>query len=156
MFNFLKSKETKIFEFKMPATMMFRLAFDNQWDLDSCQRYIKEYKKFMLLASKKESVPSQIVDLVWHEHILHTKLYEEFCKILGKFIHHNPTHTPNKYLYQETKHNYESSGFVDSNSADVWGDFSANTSTDNSFDGGEFGGSGAGCASCASCGGGGD
>ena len=83
----------------MPATMMFRLSFDNQWDRDSCQRYIKEYKKFMLLASKKESAPSQIVDL-------------------------------------------------------VWGDFSADISTDNSFDDGEFGGSSAGCASCASCGGG--
>ena len=36
-------------------------------------------------------MPSQVVDVAWHEFILFTKLYEEFCKRgMGKFIHHTP------------------------------------------------------------------
>jgi hypothetical protein len=34
----------------------------------------------------------ETLDLVWHEFILHTKEYAEFCKCLpnGEFVHHNP------------------------------------------------------------------
>lgn len=46
--------------------------------------------------SKERNVPSKEVDEVWHTFILHTKLYEEYCKKeFGTFIHHNP-HLPAK------------------------------------------------------------
>lgn len=40
------------------------------------------------------SMPSQVVDLAWHEFILHTRSYDHFCnKGIGYFIHHSPAET---------------------------------------------------------------
>lgn len=37
------------------------------------------------------SMPSQAVDVAWHEFILFTKAYQNFCqKAFGKFFHHHP------------------------------------------------------------------
>jgi hypothetical protein len=37
------------------------------------------------------SMPSQAVDTAWHEFILFTREYQEFCsKALGRFLHHTP------------------------------------------------------------------
>lgn len=37
------------------------------------------------------AMPSQAVDSAWHEFILHTKLYDQFCgQAFGQFLHHNP------------------------------------------------------------------
>ena len=37
------------------------------------------------------SMPSQIVDDLWHEFILYTKNYEVFCRhAFGRFLHHTP------------------------------------------------------------------
>lgn len=48
--------------------------------------------------NKMVSMPSQVVDVAWHEFILFTRNYENFCnKALGRFLHHTPTeamHTP--------------------------------------------------------------
>jgi hypothetical protein len=47
--------------------------------------YFDEIKK------KGVAVPTPEVDEVWHNFILHTKLYGEYClNTFGKFIHHNP------------------------------------------------------------------
>ena len=38
------------------------------------------------------AMPSQVVDVAWHEFILHTKAYEHYCaEALGYFLHHTPT-----------------------------------------------------------------
>lgn len=38
------------------------------------------------------SMPSQVVDDLWHEFILHTKSYDAFCRqAFGRFLHHTPT-----------------------------------------------------------------
>lgn len=37
------------------------------------------------------SMPSQVIDLAWHEFILFTREYEQFCKQgFGHFLHHTP------------------------------------------------------------------
>ncbi len=37
------------------------------------------------------SMPSQVVDVAWHEFILFTRRYQEFCgKSFGRFLHHTP------------------------------------------------------------------
>jgi hypothetical protein len=41
--------------------------------------------------NKMLAMPSRVVDVAWHEFILTTRLYEEFCKNSnGKYIHHTP------------------------------------------------------------------
>lgn len=38
------------------------------------------------------AMPSQVVDVAWHEFILFTRNYKGFCeKALGRFLHHTPT-----------------------------------------------------------------
>jgi len=42
--------------------------------------------------NKMVSMPSQVVDVAWHEFILFTRSYKEFCtRALGRFMHHTPT-----------------------------------------------------------------
>jgi hypothetical protein len=37
------------------------------------------------------SMPSQVVDVAWHEFILFTRKYEHFCSnAIGRFLHHTP------------------------------------------------------------------
>ncbi|WP_162085795.1 glycine-rich domain-containing protein [Sulfuriferula nivalis] len=38
------------------------------------------------------AMPSQAVDMAWHEFIIFTKAYQDFCnKALGRYLHHTPT-----------------------------------------------------------------
>lgn len=40
---------------------------------------------------KMVAMPSQVVDVAWHEFILHTRTYADFCRRgLGRFLHHTP------------------------------------------------------------------
>ena len=52
----------------------------------------KQYFKMNLLAKGRPvSMPSQAVDIAWHEFILFTRQYQTFCKAgLGRFLHHTP------------------------------------------------------------------
>ncbi len=46
--------------------------------------YLKSDRQFV-------SMPSQVVDDLWHEFILYTKAYHGFCKqAFGRFMHHTP------------------------------------------------------------------
>jgi len=46
--------------------------------------YLTSGRKFV-------SMPSQVVDELWHEFILYTRQYERFCqKAFGRFLHHTP------------------------------------------------------------------
>ncbi len=42
-------------------------------------------------AYRNVAMPSQAVDVLWHEFILYTKAYDDFCrKAFGRFLHHTP------------------------------------------------------------------
>lgn len=61
---------------------------------------IDNLKSFFLLVlnnkGKQVAMPSQAVDVAWHEFILCTKDYADFCqKAFGKFLHHTPTERMN-------------------------------------------------------------
>ncbi|MGL4232506.1 MAG: glycine-rich domain-containing protein [Casimicrobium sp.] len=62
---------------------------------------------FLLLQSNPETklgMPSKVVDEAWHEFILMTRAYQEFCEnAFGTFLHHEPNalcraHAPNAAL----------------------------------------------------------
>jgi hypothetical protein len=45
---------------------------------------LRSHKKFV-------AMPSRAVDAMWHEFILHTKAYRDWCELsLGYFLHHTP------------------------------------------------------------------
>jgi len=74
-----------------------RLASENFWTKNFTEIAILEYKKFMYLAATSNSMvsPSEIIDKVWHLHLVYTQSYNDFCKLLGKQIKHIPS-THNK------------------------------------------------------------
>ena len=84
------------FNFDNPSSeygFSIRLASENCWTREFTDQAILEYKKFMYLAATSEFMvsPSEIVDEVWHKHLIFTQSYQEFCGILGKQIQHVPS-----------------------------------------------------------------
>ncbi len=53
---------------------------------------LREYFKVAAIADgKMVSMPSQVVDVAWHEFLLFTRQYETFCKnAFGRYFHHHP------------------------------------------------------------------
>lgn len=93
-----------------------KLIQKNSWSNKMTQNAIIEYKKFIYLAAIHSKVvsPSNMVDLVWHEHLLFTKDYwQNFIPIVGKQIHHSPSDGSNaevfllKQCYLETIELYQ-------------------------------------------------
>ena len=70
-----------------------RLASENYWTADFTEKAIVEYKKFMYLAAVSDVMvsPSEIIDIVWHQHLIFTQSYADFCSVLGKNIQHVPS-----------------------------------------------------------------
>ncbi|HWV69160.1 glycine-rich domain-containing protein, partial [Chitinophaga sp.] len=72
-----------------------KLAREQRWSEAFTRQAIQEYKRFIYLCciSPTGASPSEIVDKVWHQHLLYTQNYwEAFCdKTLGRKIHHFPS-----------------------------------------------------------------
>ena len=62
-------------------------------DIDLVFQALRDYFYICFLAKNKAvAMPSQVVDVAWHEFILITKEYETFSsQAFGKFLHHTPT-----------------------------------------------------------------
>lgn len=61
-------------------------------DLDRVLAGLTAWFQISLQAGRRRvSMPSQAVDAAWHEFILFTRNYRDFCnKALGRFLHHTP------------------------------------------------------------------
>jgi hypothetical protein len=77
-----------------------RLANENYWTKDFTDQAILEYKKFMYLAATSDFMvsPSEVIDTVWHQHLIFTQSYQDFCRIIGKQVQHIPsTHNQEEF-----------------------------------------------------------
>lgn len=65
----------------------------SEGDVETVFRALRDYFHICNLArNRMVSMPSQVVDVAWHEFILFTRTYEVFCrKAIGRFLHHTPT-----------------------------------------------------------------
>lgn len=63
-----------------------------KWTLEYTKIVIFEYERFLSLRKDSDKLsPSDDIDKVWHQHILNTKDYYNYCAIkFGKFVHHDP------------------------------------------------------------------
>jgi len=63
------------------------------WKNSDAVKAITKYKKFVYLAivSDFQVTPSKVIDQVWHQHLLFTQAYREFC---AEVIHYNLDHHP--------------------------------------------------------------
>ncbi len=61
-------------------------------DLDRVMEGLRDYLHIAQRArGRMLSMPSQVVDVAWHEFILFTRAYQQFCRrALGRFLHHTP------------------------------------------------------------------
>ncbi|WP_202412786.1 hypothetical protein [Duganella lactea] len=78
-------REAYICDFMLPVGLFDKLrATYPQLSLKDCQLVAQALRQFFLahLKSGRQfvSMPSQVVDELWHEFILYTKNYEQFCK----------------------------------------------------------------------------
>ena len=96
-------------------------------DIDvSSLELLEELIRFLSLVgySKEILTPSKSVDLAWHEFILFTRLYQEFCKLkFGRFIHHTPDDNKktNNRNYLKTIQKYIK--YFGEPSVKIWGEF---------------------------------
>lgn len=64
-----------------------------QWPNNYAKDVATEYSRFLTLRSNNNNLsPSDDIDKFWHQHILNTKHYYDYCfNHHTKIIHHNPT-----------------------------------------------------------------
>ncbi|MEU4362561.1 hypothetical protein [Promicromonospora sp. NPDC023987] len=76
-----------------------RVAEEHDHDLSMAGRIVDQALAFLGTTATHQGrplSPSEIVNPGWHEFILHTVDYVEFCeRIAGRFLHHVPTEPEN-------------------------------------------------------------
>ncbi len=68
-----------------------------RWSMPFALRAIDEYRKFVYLGLIAEFpvTPPKVIDQVWHEHLLFSRAYREFCaSVLGHDFDHHPELVP--------------------------------------------------------------
>lgn len=72
-----------------------RIVKQLKWAPRDARKAVRKYKNFLILRflyPDYQIVPTDVIDVVWHEHILHTEKYLQDCKkIFGDYFHHHPT-----------------------------------------------------------------
>jgi hypothetical protein len=74
-----------------------KIAHKHAWSSRFALRAITEYRKFVFLGVSGDTVvtPSKVIDTVWHEHLLFTRGYRDFCRnVLGRDFDHHPELLP--------------------------------------------------------------
>lgn len=89
-------REAYIRDFVLPRGLFDKLIERHpRLTLKDCQLVSQGLRQFFLAHLKSGrrhvSMPSQVVDDLWHELILHTRTYQSVCgHAFGKFLHHTP------------------------------------------------------------------
>ena len=89
-------REAYIRHFELPRGLFERLRHRRPaLSAKDCQLVAQALRQFFLAHLKSGrgfvSMPSQVVDDLWHEFILYTRHYELFCRrAFGRFMHHTP------------------------------------------------------------------
>lgn len=77
-----------------PGYFVGKLAHDNGWSGEYAERVFDEYRRYLYLACMADHVvvPSDQVDMAWHQHLLDTEQYwGVFCSsVLNRPLHHRP------------------------------------------------------------------
>lgn len=110
-----------------PGRFVAKLADDNGWDKTYASKVVAEYRRYAYLAcaAGHEVVPSDSVDMAWHQHLLDTQAYwDDFCpNVLQKTLHHRPgkgdDDERHRYYYDLTLLTYANT-FGSAPPADIW------------------------------------
>lgn len=92
----IKKREQLIKDYVFPEKILqsvkARYPHLEESQLEQVQRGLRDYFHVCNIAGKQMvAMPSQVVDIAWHEFILFTREYDRFCRqALGRFLHHTP------------------------------------------------------------------
>lgn len=79
-----------------------KVSTQHQVDTDELLSEMIKFLNLIHMTNEKLS-PSLIVDLAWHEFILFTRYYNEFCQShYQRFIHHTPSENSDPKIFQKT------------------------------------------------------
>lgn len=93
----INARAERIRQFAFPASIAQKVkaAYPHLTDAQTAtvMNGLREYFQISLMADRRMvSMPSKVVDVAWHEFILFTKLYQNFCRTaMGRFLHHTPS-----------------------------------------------------------------
>ena len=88
-----KTKLQAVDQYPIPEYLLERVSSQYGYSLEYARGLGREAKRMLYLTtlSGDPVVPSHTVDMVWHEMIVFTRWYKDFCTFLGvDFIHHDP------------------------------------------------------------------
>lgn len=91
----MRSARIKQFVFPVSIAAKIKVAYPHLTDAQTVivMNALREYFQVSLMARRRMvSMPSKVVDVAWHEFILFTKAYQQFCRsAFGRFLHHTPS-----------------------------------------------------------------
>jgi hypothetical protein len=90
-----KAREGFIARASLPASIKTKLRETylhlSAQEADLAEQGLRDFFLASLQSKHFMAMPSQAVDVIWHEFILHTKAYQLWCdQALGYFLHHTP------------------------------------------------------------------
>ncbi|HYN38871.1 MAG TPA: hypothetical protein VES39_06450 [Rhodospirillales bacterium] len=92
----IKDRARFIDKYRFPQRVWEKLSAQypnlTETDVQQVEFALRDYFQICNGAGRRMiSMPSQAVDVAWHEFILFTREYAQFCKrALGRFLHHTP------------------------------------------------------------------
>lgn len=97
--------------YKVPEMLIPRIMKEHGYTKEFSTKAVREVKRMLYIHTVLEPAsPSNLIDMAWHEMLLFTRFYKDFCTFLDTdFIHHDPTPGPpdNGRMYLKTKENYK-------------------------------------------------
>jgi hypothetical protein len=91
--------------FEPPSLFIQRFCAEHDVCETEALTRFQEAKKFLILcaSNRGESYsPSKTVDAMWHQFMLHSRDYFNFCGLVGGYIHHQPSENPQPECYART------------------------------------------------------
>lgn len=88
-YSFIKSYQ---FPGSIKSKIKLKFPHLNQQQIESAFDNLRIFFQIVRLANGKTvAMPSRLVDEIWHEFILNTECYQEFCdKAFGRYLNHRP------------------------------------------------------------------
>ncbi|MBB5020219.1 hypothetical protein HNQ59_003536 [Chitinivorax tropicus] len=83
-------------QYEFPKSLIVRFRNNRpeltEHQLKQVEAGLRQYFRISQRSNRKlVAMPSKVVDELWHEFILHTRNYQDFCrKAFGYFLHHTP------------------------------------------------------------------
>lgn len=83
-----------VLSYKAPDALLRRYATENKCDLETARKAFEALKQFLIVCTvaKHSCSPSIAIDAMWHEFLMFSEEYYNFCLHgFGALIHHFPT-----------------------------------------------------------------